>query len=615
MRQPMWFVVVLAILATAQIGVPAPGNAQGIAPPPRHDAQSPQGVSYRTGSFSYSEPDLSIGGDAQGGLKLERNYNSSSNLPPDIYTATVGWTHNLLGFISNQLIPQNPDDVPLPLNRRPWIYQVSIGSKSYGFLGGSTYPPSTGGPVGAYRPASPSGASLVFNGTTSAGYYTFTDSDGSVINFTAGSGARIADWTFPDGTRLDFTYTPNKVLRAVISTRGYAILFESATKICVVSMAQTYVTATSSCPVDAQTVTYGYTASTYNSGTMLLTSAIKNGSTTTYGYGPADHLSCVTFPAQATCGIQNQFGVVCPPDPDNPNFQPWVRLNDPVTQQTDAAGRIFTYNYSVNRCTQFGTDPDYRPFQSSTTSYTVNGIQTTAIVVNTAALPTNITDPLTRATALGYYSSSDLPIEQVLPATVTLPEGNGSTITYDARGNIISLTQTAKPGSGLANTMTTAGYPATCANRKTCNRPDYVTDANGNRTDYTYDPNSGGVATETGPAVNGIRPQKRYTYTQRYAWVKNSSGSYVAMPTPVWVRTGEAYCMTTAYLSGACTGGATDEVVITYGYGPEAGPNNLLMRAKVITWNGTALRTCYRYDANGNKINEVTPNAGLTSCS
>lgn len=46
-----------------------------IKPPPRHDTSSPDGVSYRTGVFSYFELDLSVGGDGDDGLSLTRSYN------------------------------------------------------------------------------------------------------------------------------------------------------------------------------------------------------------------------------------------------------------------------------------------------------------------------------------------------------------------------------------------------------------------------------------------------------------------------------------------------------------------------------------------------------------
>jgi RHS repeat-associated protein len=79
------------------------------------------------------------------------------------------------------------------------------------------------------------------------------------------------------------------------------------------------------------------------------------------------------------------------------------------------------------------------------------------------------------------------------------------------------VTQTqrvAKPGSGSPTLTTSAVFPATCSNPKTCNRPTSTTDARGAVTDYTYDAGHGGVLTVTAPAApNGVRSQTRYSYT------------------------------------------------------------------------------------------------------
>ena len=127
--------------------------------------------------------------------------------------------------------------------------------------------------------------------------------------------------------------------------------------------------------------------------------------------------------------------------------------------------------------------------------------------------------------------------------------------------------------------------------------------------------------TRTLPAdSNGIRAQTRRTYTQRYAWVLNSSGTtYVQSPAPIWVLATESFCRTSAAVvppgppgSGCTTAG--DEVVTTYEYGPDSGPNNLFLRGFSITADGATHRTCYGHDMYGNKISQTEADAGLTSC-
>jgi YD repeat-containing protein len=76
----------------------------------------------------------------------------------------------------------------------------------------------------------------------------------------------------------------------------------------------------------------------------------------------------------------------------------------------------------------------------------------------------------------------------------------------------------------------------------------------------------------------------------------------------MWVVVEEAQCMTAA----SCTGGA-DEVKTAYDWGTyQSGP--LMLRGKVVDPGGLNLRTCYGYDARGNRISETEPKAGLQSC-
>lgn len=190
--------------------------------------------------------------------------------------------------------------------------------------------------------------------------------------------------------------------------------------------------------------------------------------------------------------------------------------------------------------------------------------------------------------------------------------GHYFTYQYDGRNNVTAIEEYAA-GATTPSYVRTASYPSSCANLKTCNQPDYIVDANGHRTDLTYDPAHGGVLTETGPAVNGVRPQKRFTYAQRYAWYLNGAGVMTRETRPIWVRTAESYCRTSA-ASGAGCAAANDEVVTSYEFGPDSGPNNLIVRGTAVTADGQTLRTCYGHDRNGNTIWERAPRAGLTSC-
>ncbi|HEX5182040.1 MAG TPA: hypothetical protein VFW19_02690 [Allosphingosinicella sp.] len=197
------------------------------------------------------------------------------------------------------------------------------------------------------------------------------------------------------------------------------------------------------------------------------------------------------------------------------------------------------------------------------------------------------------------------------------PENNGTSIVRDDRNNVLAEVLNPKPSSGLPPiTIYSAVYPVDCTNPKTCNHPASVKDGNGNETDYTYAPEHGGVLTETGPVVSGVRPQKRYTYAQRYPWVLNASGTYVRAANPIWVLTQTSFCKVgnPNSTNTGCANGSTDQVVTTYDYGPDVGPNNLNLRGTVVDVGGLNLRTCASYDALGNKISETKPRAGLATC-
>ncbi|MEI9902997.1 MAG: RHS repeat domain-containing protein [Asticcacaulis sp.] len=193
---------------------------------------------------------------------------------------------------------------------------------------------------------------------------------------------------------------------------------------------------------------------------------------------------------------------------------------------------------------------------------------------------------------------------------VTYPEGNYSKFTYDDRGNLTEHRDVAKPGSGIADSVWTAGYDTTCANYVTCNQPNWVRDPNGNtspntsnpadETDYTYDPVHGGVLTETDPAdAAGVRPQTRNTYTALYAKVLNSSGVPVNAEAPIYRLTRTSTCRTATTANPAACVGTANETVTTYTYN-----NNLLLASVTVAAgdNSITATTSYGYDDYGNRI-------------
>ena len=277
----------------------------------------------------------------------------------------------------------------------------------------------------------------------------------------------------------------------------------------------------------------------------------------------------------------------------------WNDCNDKTISQISSSGSTWTYDYT---CTVGEQTNDWNLKRTSPLGGKLSAFGTTRDSVpelyqdELLRLHSFDADPLQGYTGFGF------------------PEGGKQYLIRDTRNNIIEAGRYAKDNATKLVSYT-ASYAATCSNFLVCNQPIWTRDGNGNQTDYVYDPNHGGVLTETGPAdANGVRPQKRYEYAQRYAWLKNSTGGYAQAATPIWVRTKEEHCVSTSAISGGCAGGAADEVVTTYDYGPNAGPNNLLVRGVAVAANGETLRTCYGYDRMGRRISETKAAANIASC-
>lgn len=77
---------------------------------------------------------------------------------------------------------------------------------------------------------------------------------------------------------------------------------------------------------------------------------------------------------------------------------------------------------------------------------------------------------------------------------------------YDGRGNVTETRRISVTPGTPEDIVTSSVYPAGCDNPKTCNKPVYTIDARGGRTDFSYDPNHGGVTSVTRwLGANGVR--------------------------------------------------------------------------------------------------------------
>lgn len=219
----------------------------------------------------------------------------------------------------------------------------------------------------------------------------------------------------------------------------------------------------------------------------------------------------------------------------------------------------------------------------------------------------------------GLGKKTNYPYNQLWELSgVTYPEGDGISYGFDTRQNIISVTQKPKTGSTAPQLATTYTYLASCAGipQARCNKPLTVTDPRGNVTEYQYN-DRGQVTVEMKPAptIGAARPTVSKTYTLRTAYIKDASGNPVAAGPALSLLTRSSTCQTLANCAGT-----NDEVVTEFDYGPLTGLNNLSLRGVSVTavneqGQMQTLRTCNQYNYFGERIAEVQPNAGATSCS
>lgn len=432
---------------------------------------------------------------------------------------------------------------------------------------------------------------------------------------------------FPDGETWSYRYNDvqysspgtgsKKVsrIRSIVSSRGYGIQFDYA--------ADPSGTVTSSTVMlDFMTMTR---ATAYNKASVHCSEALL-----------ASCASVTALSSAVTFAIDrlNRRITITKPNDEQVEFRFDTSYLDHLTGviRPDGATRTMTYRtenvqdgptYSflsslteVGRTWEYAYDPIYN---GSFTTVADPGNENTVYAFYNGA-PERITDPLNRHTDFGYDGFTRFLRRRSY-------EGNEVTAAYDVRGNLNRVREIPKPGSSPP-LESTAVFPPGCtaADRRSCNRPTSVTDRNLKTSDYSYSPDHGGVLTETGPAVPirqadgsvaNVRPHKWYEYAQRHAWTSNGAGGYV-QGAPVWLPVRERSCRLTAAAGSSCIGGASDEIVTDYDYGPDSGPNNLLLRGVAVTADGgsglVTRRTCYGYDDAGNRISETSPNAHLASC-
>ena len=559
-----------ALLATTCLTSPA--AAQLAAPAPVRQSVDGNGVDLFHGTVSLDTPALTLGQSEQG-LSYYR------------LTRGSGWTDNMTAT----------------LNKVGSTVTVSLGGSSDSFtLSGTTYTPTEG-----------NGATLAFNATTKV--YTYRSADGTTALFdqnrSTGAPAyanegRVTQIVRPDGARLVFTYdsitycailhpsgfcSQTGAVYRIASVRnsyGYRVNFAygdyeyiyepTAPEIQPDFAAFSRVTAATGENLAAPTGSGGPTISFAESSTGLAVTDPMNRTTTfrTNGW----NLLGITLPGSSSEDVT-------------------------YTLENGTTGRVVEVETRAGAVTYASADANGVRTVTVTDALSHATIYTFDIASRRL---TSVTDANGAVTSWQYDSSGRV-------TQVTRPGGASTQLTYDSRGNVTETRQVAASGSSAPDIVTTASYPASCTNPVTCNRPETVTDARGNTTEYSYDSTHGGVLTVTAPAATSgaARPELRNSYASFQAYFRNASGSIVASGEPVTRLTASSTC--SSGTAATCVGTAA-ETVTSVDYGPQTTGtgNNLLPVATTERAGDNSLiaTTSVTYDHVGNTASVDGPLAG-----
>ena len=572
--------VVAAIAMAGLLGAVPTAQAQTAIPPvPVWQQIDERSVDVVTGELALSVTDVSIGPNDHRGLRATRRW------------STGAWRIADLPLISGSL------DYPV----------VTYDGKTIALYRGNASV--------EYNDLAGTSAKLNENLTQ------FIDADGTVINFNTMSGyfnvnlmaANIGignDITYPDGIKKTFTYrggnfcagSPcnlNPRISSINLSNGYQLKFEyvadtipngvdpnedvstiNISRIVAINNAVEYCSPTANkCVVSSIWPQATYTN---QPGRNYITSATDaEGRTANYTYVLAS--GSLFHAALQTLRIPG-----APVDTVSITYQSIANFKAPVATMS-ILGQLWEYSRPNDTTTIVSNGGYSRTYNLSEETY-LNIIPQKVI---------SETDEQGRTTTYQYcYAMTCVGNTQL--AKKTFPEGNSVSYEYDARMNVTSTTRAPKPGSSLPVLVTTATYPSTCTNIKTCNKPTSTTDEAGNVTNYEYDASSGLQTKVTQPAPSGgaARPEVRTSLLTLQAWVKDASGNLVLAPAARYpiatssCKSGDASnCIGTAnevrqdlyYTSLGDLGAGNGTNVLSNGSRTYAGNNDAMQSSTVLT--------------------------------
>jgi len=285
--------------------------------------------------------------------------------------------------------------------------------------------------------------------TLSAGLFSLTTPQGVKTNFN--SAGQISSVVFPNGVTVTYTYTSG-LLTGI--TNGLGRTFT-------LSYTSGLLTSVS----DGTGRSVGYTVASSN----LSQITDVNGKATTYSYDQPGRLTQIFYPAfPGTAFVTNTYDSL-----------------SRVKTQANARNQTWSYFFAGSRAEE--QDPLGN---------------TWVLYFNKLGATLRSIDALSNKTDTQYDGLNR-------PVQVTLPEGDKVVTTFDKNDNPLTITDVAKSGSGLSNTVRTFTYNPTWAKVAT------EQDRRLNTTTYSYDPANGNLLTIQRPMVGGLTPTVTLTWNAR----------------------------------------------------------------------------------------------------
>ncbi|MEP7004416.1 MAG: RHS repeat-associated core domain-containing protein [Sphingomonas bacterium] len=506
LREPRALQHVLACLALS--AVPGSAVAQTESPFKSRDSN---GVDIVTGDITKTIGRVSIGDDYPKGLEYRLEQSSMAGLHSNLDVSIISTVDEIFGvqYIS-----------------------VSLDGETDTFLQDGAL----------WTSSKHAGASLIVN----TGGYTYTSADGVGVAFTQGADphgengwtALVSKVSYPEGEEISYNYKIQKTcptgitcstsapglsgykayarVQSITSNLGYQIKLSyalanlpatggvgAATNWKQLAKVQAINTKVEACDPVADTCALSYPwpkldivhTDTGFTGTQTVVNTVT------------DSLSRVTRATWHYASTSSQTVSIKTPDSAVDNIVAQATPAYKVTSYTEN-GRTWSYNYDVV------------PPADATSATSVTSPSGETVVYNRLyGFPSTVfADAWDRPSQIQYSNGALARIAYDSWGRVTgqtSPEGDSGVYELDARGNRFRTTRHAKSGSGLADLVTTATFPASCTNNVICNLPTSTVDPAGNVTDYTYDPVTGQLLTETlpAPSTGAARPQTRNSYS------------------------------------------------------------------------------------------------------